>query len=198
MRLHAKDVKGEVWDLDEGRRVYKVLWVDVDAGLLEAYHTRPDGSVDFSKPTYFAKGRFKFVPITRAIVKDDRGAARCARCASTLTLPEDDLCPRCKAADRGQRNRMVVEPVGDLLVPRKCDKCSRRAAYIVSDEVGVSSVMVKDVYVVNGRRMVNPAFTRAATVGRRWYCPWHYSPPRLLDAKGEVIKAFEDDPCQPK
>ncbi len=30
-------------------------------------------------------------------------------------------------------------------------------------------------------------FGRAATVGRRYYCSWHFKPPRLLDARGEVI-----------
>ena len=107
------------------------------------------------------------------------GAPVCARCRSPLTLPGDDLCPRCRAQDRLQSNRFVVERLTTPLLDRRCESCSRLAIWSVADEVEVTPE-------VNRRYL----YERGMTVGRRYYCNRCYQPARLLDSKGEVVRDF--------
>lgn len=192
MKLHAEQgFRGRVLDLDTGKSVPRVLWLDEQAGELEAYRVdvagKPvrDANGDFL--TYRARGRFRFEPAAtekpHSAPHIVMGAPACARCQSSLTLPGDDLCPPCRAADRGQRNRMRAEPVSGLLLVRPCETkgCGRIAAWCVSDEVSVTPQL-------HARRL----WERGAVVHRRWYCAFHYHPPRLLDSRGETVETFHE------
>ena len=196
MWLHAEQgARGQVIDLDTGLPVRKVIRLNEEAGLLEAYQVdahgkeRQDGEGNFLTVTL--KGRFKFIPRREAftaVPKIVMGAPACAKCGCNLTLRGDDLCPTCRAKDRGQRNPMTRG--GQRLSPleiRWCDHkgCSRRAAWAVGDEVTVTPELAR-----RGRRRW--LFDRAMTVGVRHYCSFHFQPPRILDAKGEVIEELHE------
>lgn len=195
MRLYASGgARGTVTDLDTGFPVPHVIWVDVEAGEVQAYEVDPagrpvkDAAGDYL--WYRGRGRFSFTPQKAVQVKKPtaEGAAKCERCPSRLTLPGDDLCPACRARERGQRHRMRVDQLTTPLLDVKCCGCSRAAQYAVSDEVEASP-QAGAFNLFGGRRVL---FGRAATVGRRYYCSWCFQPPRLLDARGEVIGDIED------
>lgn len=170
MELRADSgVRGAVYDLDTGKRVYRVIALDVERGLLKAYNTMGD--------VYVARGRFKFVPYSAPKL----GAPKCAKCPSVLTLHGDELCPQCNAKDRGYSNKLVLPPGTGFPRGKKCSKCSREATVSVADEVQVSPQ-------VKGR----VAYERGSTAGRRYYCEWCCKPPRILDSKGEVIREDGD------
>lgn len=165
-------------DLDTGREVKKVVRLNTDTGHIVA--TAPDGSL------YEAVGRFRFEERRQEQPKIVMGAPQCIKCGSSLTLPGDDLCPGCRARDRNQRNRMVVEKSCDPFSKHKCELCDRVAAYSVADEVETTPQVAKEWMM---RRTV--LFSTGATVGRRWYCDFHFQPPRILDARGEVVEQVE-------
>lgn len=192
MLLKATDgMRGTVYDLDTCRRIPKVIVLNADRGYLKAYfvveqndlhpereeiRTDTNGNYEW----YEAHGRFKFIPTslkpTRSVVL---GAPKCSRCSSLLTLPGDDLCPRCRAQERIQRNRFVVERLTTPLFDRKCEDCTATASWAVADEVEVTPEQT-------GRIL----WDRGMIVGRRYYCNRCYKPAMLLDAKGEIIKDF--------
>lgn len=191
MKLKAMDgVRGVVYDLDTGRRVPKVIELDTERGYVRAYFVVVQDDVHPEREEvrknavgdyewYEAYGRFRFVPAEVKMPKVVLGAPKCMRCSSPLTLPGDDLCPRCRAADRFQRNRFVVERLTTPLFDRRCEDCSVTASWAVSDEVEVTPEVAD--------RLL---WDRGMTVGRRYYCDTHYRPARLLDPKGEVVKDF--------
>lgn len=191
MLLRATDgLRGTVWDLDTGRRVPKVVELNLERGYVKAWwvvkqddeHPEREKVLrnELGEPQWYeAQGRFKFVPAATQTLSPRiaLGAPKCVRCTSPLTLPGEELCPRCLASDRGQRNRFLVEKLTTPLFDRKCQECSRLAAWSVADEVGVSP-----------EKANRWLWDRGMTVGRRFYCDLHYQPARLLDPKGEVIQ----------
>ena len=192
MLLKAGDgLRGTVYDLDTTRRVPKVIEINLERGYLKAFYVvrqddehpereviRRDGAG--TAEWYEASGRFKLIPAGPATRRSAvLGAPCCARCRSPLTLPGDDLCPRCRAQERGQSNRFLVERLSTPLLDRKCGECSRLAVWAVADEVVVSPEKIGPVL-----------YERGMTVGRRYYCNGCYRPARLLDSKGEIVKDF--------
>src|ERR1019366_1239405 len=232
MLLHVDHgMKGTVLDLDTSKEVPKVISLDFFAcaptnvagqqvmdgvGTVEAYRTGADGKeVGEDSPdgwrwlTYTAKGRFRFVPAKTPTPPSKlvMGAPTCGKCGSTLVLRGDELCPACRAVERGQHHRMKAEKIDDPFAVVKCESCSRQATWTVSDEVettaeitGVSSTMV------HGRMMLAAdlaskrrwAWDKAAVVDRRHYCDRCYQPPRVLDARGEVIQQLDDIGARPQ
>jgi len=127
---------------------------------------------------YEAVGRFRFVPADpKPVPTVVMGAPQCGKCRSPLTLPGDELCPRCRAAERLQRNRFLVERITTPFLDQKCAKCTRTATWSVADEV-----------VVTPEQTGKTLWERGMTVGRRYYCDLHYRPARMLDSKGEVVE----------
>lgn len=198
MRLHQRDgVRGVVIDLDTGRRVPKVIWVDVEKGELEAYQVEgPEGRETVKKDaagdylTYQARGRFRLINLSTpsARPKYKLGAPLCVVCKSPFTLPGEDRCVSCKSKDRGKGPRAQASRLTpqQLLEAQPCDHkgCNRPAAYAVSDEVQASPVKGTGGW---GPSPGTYLFERATMVGQRLYCEWHYLPPRELDEKGEVV-----------
>lgn len=184
-------LRGRVFDLDTGRRVPKVIELNTETGYLRAYRVvvqddrHPEREVictnaDGEQEWYEAHGRFRFVPTNNSITPPVRvvlGAAVCSCCRSPLTLPGDDLCPPCRARERGQRNRFLVERLTTPLFNCRCLVCSRLATWSVADEVDVTPA-----------RQGQYLYERGMIVGRRYYCDVHYQPARLLDDRGEVIR----------
>ena len=192
--------RGTVYDLDTGKRVPKVIELNLETGYVRAYFVVEQNDANPSRESirrnlsgefewYEAYGKFKFVPDPRSSIVPENhaksspcvmmGAPKCACCSNSLTLPGDDLCPRCRARDRGQRNLFLVERLPTPLLDCKCNHCSRLAVWAVADEVEVTPA-VSNKYL----------WERGMTVGRRYYCDSHYKPARLLDAQGEVITDF--------
>lgn len=182
-------IRGTVYDLETGQRVPKVIDLNLERGYVKAYFVvhqnndhpeleeiRKDANGNYE--WYEAHGRFRFVPASVAPPSRPglSGALSCALCRSPLTLPGDDLCPRCRAKERSQRQRFLVEKLTTPLFDRKCEKCSRVATWSVADEVEVTPEK-------SGKYL----WERGMTVGRRYYCDSHYRPARLLDPRGEVI-----------
>lgn len=195
MRLHAEQgMRGRVVDLDTGLRVPKVIWLDLEKGELEAYRVdaqdRPVRTVNGDYETYTARGRFAFYPADAkeaaaqpSLQGIAMGAPRCERCGSPLTLRGKELCPRCYATDRRIKPLLLAEPLTTPLLDRRCEYkgCSRLAEWIVGDEIPTTPAK-------EGRYL----FDRAATVGRRYCCSFHYQPPRILDEKGEIVEELEN------
>ena len=206
MRIHANQLKTrcKVHDLDTGRDLREVVWVDCEAGTAEAFKVGADGMrVTEPHPVtgqpslvrVLLKGRFKLVAVEDQPGPDPframQAAARCARCPSTLVLRGDELCAVCRAAE--QNRRIDLRECGPLDMC-KCQACSRDATHSVADEVQVSPAQGR----VRGQlRMRNGVylFDRAATVGRRYFCrrclSKHHEGCRLVDHKGEVIATEE-------
>ena len=193
MLLKATDgLRGTVYDLDTNRRVPKVIELNEELGYVKAYRVveqddeHPEREQisrdDAGEPEWYeAAGRFKFMPATRreASRRITLGAPRCARCRSPLTLPGGELCPRCKAADMGQRNRFIIEKLATPLFDCKCEVCSKLAVWSVADEVEVTPI-----------KSGGYLWDQGMTVGRRFFCNDHYEPGRLLDHRGDVIMDF--------
>jgi hypothetical protein len=216
MLLHAESgFRGKVIDLDTGKPVPKVIWLDTERGELEAYKTTSEGKyirgLNGEFITYKARGNFRYIPSNSVDSSTNNttrnrvvlGAPKCARCPSTLTLPGDDLCPPCRAKERGQRNKMLVERITTPLLDRPCcvKGCGRLASWSVSDEVSVTpsvgGLSPGLLALPRYKRAKRVLYERGCTVGRRWYCSRHYSPPRLLDAKGEVIETYDEIGVRP-
>jgi hypothetical protein len=199
MRLYAtQGLRGTVIDLDTNRAVPKPIWVDQEAGELEAYQVDAGGNiradVNGDYLTQRLKGRFKFVPRQEpsAAKRVVMGAPTCARCHSQLTLPGNDLCFRCHADDKGIKRQRVDRLTGPLF-DRPCEKCRRRwAEYEVSDEAAATPLLYGKVTGGLARIGSKILWGRAATVARHWYCAFCYQPPRLVDARGEVIEEFAE------
>jgi hypothetical protein len=181
--------KGLVIDLDTGQRIPRVQTLDLERGICEAFQVGTDGKRLYTigpggervALTVTLRGRFKVLP--RLAPPSSRiimGAPKCQRCPSLLTLRGDDLCPACRAKERGQRHTMQAERVHDLLLPQKCAACTRQGVWCVADEVEVTPEQA-------GRSL----YDRGATVGRRYYCARCFQSPRLLDARGDVIQELE-------
>jgi len=199
MKLYAaRGHRGTVTDLDTGRPVGGIIWADIEQGTLEAYRLDGDGKpvrdASGRRLTYVAQGRFSYRPhdtVTRKSPK--QSATHCVKCRSPLTLAGDELCPLCNARDRGYKTLTRPERVVPLL-GRHCQHkgCSRTANWAVSDEVPVSCQKHK--HASNGRTPGTSSlfFSRGMTVRRRYFCDFHFQPPRILDAKGEVVEELEE------
>jgi len=198
VRLYAKQgFRGRILDLDTGRLVPKVLWFDADAGELEAFAVDDRGALRHDHNGNFLtvrlKGRFRFLPRSEGdsstLGKKMRlGAPQCQQCGSSLTLLADDLCPACRAAQRRQKNPMKVERMPEFLLCQPCAHpgCDQPAVWSVADEVEVTPQQAQGMF-----------FTRAAVVGRRFYCTRHWQPPRILDDRGEVIEELAEGGVRP-
>ncbi len=66
-------------------------------------------------------------------------------------------------------------------IGQKCDSCTRDAKWEVGDETPTRPF-----------RQGNKLFSAGRLVGKRYYCDFHYQGPRILDAKGDVMKTQED------
>lgn len=200
MWLRAEDFTGTVTDLDTGERVRCVSAVDVEAGLIEVYKTAPNGKVlrdtANGKPIVeLGRGRFRADLRPRKRLPGKRapkiGAPACSKCPSRMTLPGDDLCPVCRAREQGRTVGVKPLSVEDMFRAKPCDNgCGREATWSVGDEVSATP----ELGMLGGRPTL---FLRGATVARRWYCSWCYQPPRLLDAKGEVVEVRGEVGCRP-
>jgi hypothetical protein len=67
MLLHAESgFRGKVIDLDTGKPVPKVIWLDTERGELEAYKTTSEGKyirgLNGEFITYKARGNFRYIP----------------------------------------------------------------------------------------------------------------------------------------
>ncbi len=204
VKLFANQLKisAKVRDLDTNRWIKGVLWVDEERGEAEAYQYDASGNqvLTYDKDgaaawaTVLLKGRFRLVPIRPpAFVRQAviMGAPNCGKCGSPLTLRGDELCPKCRAIERGKPIKATRCDIFDFL--HKCETCSRDATWYVSDEIEVTPQRGNIDVSRNPRIAVGAyLFDRKAVVGRRYYCDRHYKAPRLLDHKGEVIKTDED------
>jgi hypothetical protein len=195
MMLHSATpgIRGTVIDLDTGRPVPgRVIWLDLDKGELEAYRWNQASGylcdVNGNYLTYRARGRFRYLPAAAPAPAIRLGAPHCVKCRNPLTLPGDDLCPACNAKDRGYKG---IGQAPDLSGRCCYAGCSRSATWQVADEVEATPVLGKGT-MPRSRRSGIILYPRAATVACRAYCDFHFQLPRLLDARGEVIKQFED------
>jgi hypothetical protein len=222
VRLHAaQGFRGRVLDLDTGRHVPKVIWVDQEAGLLEACQVDDDGRAltdgEGNTLTYTARGRFRWEPAAGVAGKQAgvsvplprggttaQGAPACTLCRNPLTLPGDDLCIRCKAQDL-RVNRLLAgletlrgpAPGLDVragVIHPGCSHpgCNRPAVWGVGDEV-TASPAPGQITLARGSYTHTAVvnYRRGATVARRYFCSWHWRPPLLLDVKGEVVEEQE-------
>jgi hypothetical protein len=206
MWLRAEDFTGAITDLDTGEPVHNVSAINVEDGLVEVYkmdwgEKRVLRDSITGKPIVeLGRGRFKADLQRRKSLPKKKapsiGAPTCARCPSRMTLPGDDLCAVCRGREQGRT--IGVSPIDPFMV-RPCDNgCGREASWSVGDEVSTTPVLgtLPRQYGGPPRPVL---FLRGATVARRWYCSWCYQPPRLLDAKGEVIEVREEaGGCRPQ
>jgi hypothetical protein len=157
-------VKGRLLDLDTGKVIPHVIWFNDRDGTFEAH--RVDD-----------RGRPARDPKTGDwLIWWGQGRLRFILARDVVTPPKPK--PPVVVA----RARLEA-----ALWHEECDRagCGRRAEWQVSDEVDLPPVQ----RLVRGRLV---QFARGKTVRTRHYCSKHYEPPRLLDARGEVMETFED------
>ena len=207
-----KGARGTVVDLDTGLAVPRTIGFEAGhrcvpdgsgnllvTGVLQFYDTDVFGKIRRTSEGLLkklrARGRFKFIPQKQTPQSILLGADRCAKCQSPLTLEGDDLCPRCKALDAGRDVWSRMEQVTSPLLDHRCENkyCNSLAEVMVSDEVIVSPVLSKvrlDPHRTHSRTH-SLHYERGMTVARRWYCRRHAQPPRILDARGEVVERLD-------
>jgi hypothetical protein len=78
----------------------------------------------------------------------------------------------------GKRGKHTIPLLDDQ---HKCQSCTRKATYAVSDETPLPAAVQDQKQFLQGRM-----------VATRYYCEWCYQGPRILDAKGEVMETIED------
>jgi hypothetical protein len=164
--------RGQIFDLDTNRFIPKVIWADTDLGTFEAYCVDLNGDVVYNEkkePKYWVgKGRIKFVPAEKS--KKQYHIPICEKTGKPVTVLSDCPCPAC-------RPPVPVLHTGPVL-GRNCEHygCTRTAEWSVSDEIELSPVL-------DGKYL----YTRGHMVGQRFYCSWHYKPPKIVDEKGETV-----------
>ncbi len=185
MILRASSGLRGIWvDMDTGKPIPKMLWGDPETGEFSALVVDGNGDTirlqDGSEKFYIAKGRIKFVPRANARPLSLQ-PVRCLVTGNPIgTENRQCSCLVCKKTPAiKQRFKQLQLP----LFSDRCEEkgCQRFATWMVSDEIALPPF-------VKGHRK----FERGKIVGRRYYCDRHFQPPRLLDAKGEVIQEFEE------
>ena len=208
MRTYAPQPNTVLYDLEEQCPIKGWIWVDLAAGLLEGYQLDSFGNIKMDRQgnylTYTARGKFRLHRVREGALAGSGNAVRgsspirvpggapfCALCKSPLTLPGEDLCTVCKAKDSAYLRMLnhldSLRSLPTLPGAGSCAHrgCNRPGVYAVGHEVIVSPIVSRTA--TFGLRL----FKRGATVGRLYFCPWHWTPPLLLDKKGEVIEKQE-------
>jgi hypothetical protein len=175
VRLYADDgIRGVVIDLDTNLPVRKVVWLDVEEGLVhaekvDAYGNNllgPSGELLY----YIAKGRFRFIP------------------GPTLPKPQ---APKPDPAELPEALRRIHKsfPVQHQVVSDTCAHygCSRVATWSTCDEVDLPPEWHNGLLYARGKIVTN----------RRW-CDKHYVPPRLVDVKGEIVQVWDSVKSRPQ
>lgn len=169
-RIYAKDgVRGTLIDLITRKPIRVPVWFDQETGEYEAFRLDAVGKIlhENGKPVrYRGKTKLQFIPS----YTDNQKFIEKVAPDKFVGTPKS-VIPITK--------REKLYPLLQL----RCEAygCDRIAAWSVSDEVPSSPV-------VQGNRK----YETGITIARRYYCSWHYQPPRLLDAKGDVISVDED------
>lgn len=171
MIFRAKDgVRGKLIDLDTGKEIPKVIWFNDADGTFEAFRVDQSGEVarapDGAPLVWWGRGNLKFVQLL---------AARAVQ-AGALQSPKQKILPPARKRQKHEHLRLP-------LLDADCQHyaCLRPAEYAVSDEVELPPLLAR------GKR-----WARAKTVAVRYYCAFHYVPPRVLDDKGEVVSVWEE------
>lgn len=170
--IHAKDpvtgkcISGKVIDLVTGKPIRKVKWCNTDTGDYEAFAINPDGSIktnEFGVPiTYMGNTKLEFVP----------------NVFKNLDLAKQEK----EAEEIAKIDASKAVPILPVVSQRCQEKgCDRVATWSVADEELLPPV-----------RVGNRLYERGMVKKVRRFCSWHYQPPRLLDAKGDVIKNYDE------
>lgn len=175
MIISSKDgIRGVLFNKRSGTVIPKAIWFDTDTGDYEAFRldsNQQDGIRRDEKGTpirYRGRTELKFIQ------------------GETLrTKEESPISVSGNGAKRFSSGERLPVPIFSC----KCQhsNCNRIAEWLVSDEIEIEPE------VVNGRK-----YSRAKTVGMRYYCSWHYQGPRILDEKGEIIEQIEEITARPQ
>ncbi len=192
MFLHVNDgIRGKLYDLDTGKQILKVIWADLDSGLLCAYQTDDNAKVKKDQQgnylTYTAHARLRWVPLPA------RQGPVVERCENTGKPAGEAPCP-CRAC-----RKYLELPVGRvkkshrklpywLLTDHPCEHygCGKLAEWVVSDEVELPAQ--ED----NGR-----FYGRAKTIAIHYWCSKHFQAPKVLDTGLEIVRVDNDVKARP-
>jgi len=160
-------VAGVLVDLATGQPIRKAFWANLATGEYKAWRTDPDGRIVSPPEVVAGRTQLKWLPTRPATPKTPPAA--------------DPDAPPVQAPTLLAGRRRVGRPLGLMNVP--CDQrtCSRWAVWQVADELDKPALVVAGV----------KQYEQADLLNVRYYCDWHYQPPRLFDAKGEIIKEHE-------
>lgn len=167
MIIHSKDrVRGTLIDLTSKKVIPKAIWFDDETGEYEAFRLDPSGKIATENGVplrYKGKSKLRFVPSSNTNQKFMEKVAP-EKMQDTVNLGK-----------RIVKREAILFPCAKM----RCQHygCDRIAAWSVSDEEHRPPI------VINGR-----CYEQAATLRERYYCSWHYVPPKLYDAKGELIE----------
>ena len=172
MIFRATDgIRGKLIDLDTGKVIPKVVWFDDSNGTFEAYRVDEQGEVrrdhEGEALVWWGRGNLKFVQ----------------EASQGVLLKPKRLVKDRTGGTRPKKVKQRHEKLKFRLFDVDCGHCAclRPAEYAVSDEEDLPPS------ISNGRR-----WARAKTVKVRYFCAFHYEPPRILDAKGEVMSEWEE------
>lgn len=170
MRLHTKDgIKGRVIDLDTGRPVRWVIWLDTDLGSLEHFTTDP-ATTPPPRERAIRFGRFRFDP---------------GRVAGQVTETTTHV-------RRISQKRLP----GWIFERHDCSQygCHRQASWEVADLVRLppaeSIVTVPAIVAADGRTVLVPAkqsvkrYAQGTVVKTSYWCNQHYQRPHVVFPDG--------------
>lgn len=194
MLLHHQDgIRGKLTDLETGKVIPKVIWADLDSGLLCAYQVdkitskvKRDNKGNLLTYTAHARLRWDPLPARSGPVvercentgKPAAGApCPCRICRKYLTLPQG----RIKKSHRKLPYWLLTD------YPCEHYGCGKLAEWVVSDEVELPAEE-------NGNRF----YSRARTVAVHYYCHRHFKPPRVLDTKLDVVRVDDNIGARPQ
>jgi hypothetical protein len=145
-----------------GKIIRKAIWANLETGEYEAILVNEAGES----------------------IRDEKGKCITYRGKTRLQFtPAANLDPPASIPSQPTSTKKVAKNIPIPLFSCYCQHpgCVKVANWMVSDEVSLPPIKV-------GKRF----FSRGKTVAKRYYCSWHYVPPRLLDSRGEVIEIYDE------
>lgn len=96
MRIHAKGLRGKLWDLETGQEILHPIWFDEADGYCQCFQTNAFGRIMRDrlgdKLTWLLQGKFRWVPEVTTITPSGLGR-KCLLCSREAEYSVGDETP---------------------------------------------------------------------------------------------------------